>query len=165
MFATYVFGTYEGETMFIKICKRVAMGLLGVAFVTLIESNQALAQLVYLPTPVVSYYRPNPVLRPFTYSANVNYVAPVAASPVAVPYANSVAAYYPPAPIATPTPVSALYVAPTTSYYPPTVTPAIGTSVSSFYAPVVNPYVTGFVAPKVIAPVTSYYVAPPLRGW
>jgi hypothetical protein len=137
---------------FVK-CMFVGSVALGMALVA--SPREAAAQVVVAPavTPVVTYYRPNPILRPFYRVPAVSYVPTVGVAPVTTYYAPAapVTTYYAPA-----APVTTYYApaAPVTTYSAP---------VQTFYAPsatVVSP-----------APVTTYYaptvVAPPviIRRW
>jgi hypothetical protein len=101
---------------------------------------------------VVTYYRPRPIFRPFTYNAAVTYpVAPVVSSPVVTAY-----------------PTTTSYYAPTTTYYAPATTTYVAPT-TTYYAPAVTAPVRTYYAPAVTtAPVTTYYPAAPTviyRSW
>lgn len=123
------------------ILKFVALGLLATGFSGLFTPSDASAQVVVTGyAPAVTYYRPRPILRPFTYAPAVT----------AVP----TTAYYAP---------TTAYYAPTTSYYAPSVT-------SYYAPSAVSAPVTTYYAPSVAAPVTTYYapsayVAPVVPVW
>ena len=135
--------------MFVKLMF-VSSAAAGLAL--FLPANEASAQVVVAPTvtPVVTYYRPNPILRPFRYAAGVTYAPSVAVTPVA-----PVTSYYAPA-----APVTSYY-APTTTYYAPTTTNYAPTT--TYYAP--SAPVRTYYAPS--APVRTYYAPAPVvvRPW
>lgn len=111
------------------------------------------AQVVVTPTPVVTYYRPRPILRPFTYAPAVTYGAAVS-TPVVTSYAPTTTYY---------APTTSYYAPATTSYYAPTTTyyaPSVSVPTTSYYAPSVTAPITTYYAPSYVAPVTTYY-----RAW
>jgi hypothetical protein len=131
--------------------KFLLAGCVAAGAAMLMTPGEAQAQVVVGTgvTPVVTYYRPNPILRPFRYAAAVSYAPTVGVAPVTT--------YYAPA-------------APVTTYYAPSVSAA---PVTTYYAPSVSSApVTTYYAPSVrSAPVTTYYaptvVTPPVivRPW
>src|SRR5688500_5406305 len=100
------------STTFVKLFAAAVM----VATMGWVSSpSSAEAQVITTTTPVVSYYRPRPILRPFTWAPAVSYAGTTTvASPVVAGYAPATTAYYAPATTA--------YYAPTTSYYAPATT-------------------------------------------
>jgi hypothetical protein len=144
--------------MFTTFTKLFAASAVVAAMAWISSPMQAEAQVVIAPTPVVSYYRPRPILRPFTYAPAVTYGATVAA-PVTSYYAPATTAYY--------APTTSYYAPATTSYYAPATTSYYAPATTSYYAPTTTYYapsvsapVTSYYAPSVVAPVTTYY-----RGW
>lgn len=138
--------------MFTTFTKLFAASAVVAATAWFSSPTQAEAQVVIAPAPVVSYYRPRPILRPFTYAPAVTYGAAVAA-PVTSYYAPTTS-YYAPATTAYYVPTTSYY-APTTSYYAPATTSYYAPATTSYYAPT-----TTYYAPSVVAPVRTYY-----RGW
>lgn len=120
--------------MFTK--RSFTLGVLGAT--TLISfSTQVDAQNFYTAVPSVSYYRPRPLLRPFSYAPAVTYKPAVVA------------------PATTFAPVK-LYNAPAVvpSYYSPAVAPA---AVSAVVPAAISIPVTSNYVPSYIAPMTTYY--------
>ena len=131
----------------------LAAGLLG-----FLNPGEAQAQVVTTVAPVATYYRPNPILRPFTWAPAVRYAPVAVAAPTTTYYAPATTAYYAPATTSYYAPATTSYYAPaaTTSYYAPSAT-------TSYYAPsAVAAPVTTYYAPSatVTTPVTTYYAPP-----
>jgi hypothetical protein len=128
--------------------------------------SHADAQVITTTTPVVSYYRPRPILRPFTWAPAVGYASSTTvAAPVVTGYTPATTSYY--APTTTYyAPATTTYYAPTTTYYAPTTT-YYAPATTTYYAPATSTYVaptTTYYAPSVVAPVRTYY-PPVYRAW
>jgi hypothetical protein len=124
--------------------------LLAAVIVGQVLADSSSAQVI-TTVPAVGYYRPRPILRPFTWAPAV------VGAPVATYYAPPVATYYAP-PVTTYYAPAATYVAPTTTYYAPAATYVAPTA--TYYAPRVigPPVVRSYYAPTVVSP--SIIVSP-----
>ncbi|HTN74668.1 MAG TPA: hypothetical protein VL096_05455 [Pirellulaceae bacterium] len=101
--------------------------------------------------PAVTYYRPRPILRPFTYTAAVTAVPAVAAVPTTAYYAPTTSYYAPTTTYYAPT----AYAAPTTTYYAPATTSYYAPARTTYYAPTTTYYAparTTYYAPTIVAP-------------
>lgn len=145
--------------MFTNLTKLFAAGAVLVAGAFVASPTEAQAQVVVTPTPVVTYYRPRPILRPFTYAPAVTYGATVATPAVTSYYAPATTAYYAPTTTYYAPATTSYYAPATTSYYAPTTTSYYAPT-TTYYAPSVSAPVTTYYTPSVVAPVTTYY-----RGW
>ena len=121
------------------VTKFLGAALLAVGLLGFFNPGEAQAQVVTTVAPEVTYYRPNPILRPFTWAPAVRYAPAAVVAPTTTYYAPATTAYYAPA---------------TTTYYAPATT--------SYYAPAAT---TSYYAPSTVAaPVTFRPAALPARN-
>jgi hypothetical protein len=116
------------------VTKFLGAALLAAGLLGFFNTSEAQAQVVTTVAPVVTYYRPNPILRPFTWAPAVRYAPAAVVAPTTTFYAPATTTYYAPA-------------AATTTYYAPS---AVATPVTTYYAP----------STTVTTPVTTYYTPP-----
>src|SRR5690606_35004610 len=108
------------------VTKFLGAALLAVGLLGFFNPGEAQAQVVTTVAPVLTYYRPNPILRPFTWAPAVRYAPAAVVAPPTTYYAPATTTYYAPA--------TTSYYAPaaTTSYYAPS---TVAAPVTTYYAP------------------------------